>query len=61
MNFICCRKNHTTAHSFDKPQDALDYAEEDFSVAYIRRASDGLIIARRALVLNPVYEFESVR
>jgi hypothetical protein len=56
--FTCCRKNHTTVRSFEKSQDALDYAEEHPVVAYVRRESDGLVIARRALTLNPVFEAE---
>lgn len=56
--YTCCRKNHTTARSFEKAQEALDYAEEDPVVAYVLRVSDGLVIARRSLTLNPLFEAE---
>lgn len=56
--FSCCRKNHTTARTFDKAEEALDYAESDPVVAYVRRESDGLVIARRTLTLNPIFEAE---
>ncbi len=59
--FTCCRKNHTTARSFDEAQEALDYAEEDPVVAYVRRESDGLVIARRTLTMNPLFVIEGVR
>lgn len=56
--FTCCRKNHTTARSFERAEDALDYAEEDPVIAYVRRESDGLVLARRTFTLNPVFEAE---
>ncbi len=59
--FTCCRKNHTTARSFEEAQEALDYAEEDPAVVYVRRESDGLVIARRSLTVNPIFETEQRR
>lgn len=56
--YTCCRKNHTTACSFEEAQGALNYAEEDPVVAYVRRESDGLVIARRTLTMNPIFETE---